>query len=829
MNIRRTLAVLLSITIVSSGNFALLDAYAADSESPAAASNETSSAPSPDSKDSDLSDSTSSKEEPKADAKDVGTEDSGKSKSTEESTNPKNSEETGNEKSVDSVAPRKTTLDIPCIRTLTNGKLAWDPVDFATSYKVYAKSSPSAHWKHIGTTSKTSYRIQYHKDWYYTVKAFSGKAYSKYDSTFTGKYREYQNTNVLIDGDSMASRSYSWVNRSNRLLGYQYTNRATAGSLMVWDSDADKSLVHRAKTQGFKGYDVIILNATNDYHYDVPLGEPDSTDEHTFCGAYNFTLAKIKEQAPYAKVVLCLPSECRNRITDSRCYTTKNQNGNTMADFAEAIRALAKRYQFEIYNPKDAGAVTADNISTTTTDNLHPTVSSSIRISDHFTAFLRRKVLTKNAPVKVSNVKAQTSGKRKIKLTWSRSKEASGYEICIKSGRSYKHLAYTKGTSYNYRKKLKKDKSYSFKVRAYTWEDGIRLYGPYYYGVNTGLVGKKHGVVKRLSISPASVTVKHGSSRRLKVKMKKTSGKKLYGSTKYRWYSSDSSVVSVTSNGTVKGLKMGSATVYCIAHNGVRAAAKVNVSYNSKMNATNIPVLTFHRIVPDDVNEKYYKNNEWVDSEKTFQKELQYIKDNGYHTISMKEYKDWYSGKIELPENSMLLTMDDGYYETYHVAYPIVKKLGLHMTAFIVTGRTGETTATYEHSNAIHYMGMDAVQKIREEYPQFEIQGHSNNMHYMIPDENNINRAAVFSRSYEECLEDIDKQQSKINASVMAYPYGYESADMFMAIMKSPMEMGFGFKYYNYSTRKDFRYNIVRIKITGKTKWKDFVKWVRRY
>ncbi len=782
-------------------------AYAEDAETPSASQGNESSTSAPEQDYSNPSDSS-----PAAGEKDNSNlEDSKGNNSQEENEAVNYSDEentgegSGSVSEFSSESQQKSTLDIPCIRTLTNGKLAWDAVDSAASYKVYTKSSPSAHWKYLGTTSKTSYRIQYHKSWYYTVKAVRGKVYSKYDATFSGKYRDYRNTNVLIDGDAMTSHRSGWINRSSRMLGYRYTNRSTAGSILAWNPDANKSLVHRAKTLGFKGYDVIILNAANDYHYDVPLGTPDSTDETTFCGAYNYTLAKIKEQAPYAKVVLCLPSE----------------SGSTASSYAEAIRTLAKKYQFELYDPKNSGVITKDNTL--------PTVSNNIQISDHFTTFLRKKVLTKDAPVKVSGLKAQTSGKRKIKLSWSLSKKAAGYEICINRSGKYKHLAYTKKPSYNYRKKLKKDKSYSFKVRAYTWQDGVRLYGSYYYAVTTGLSGKKHGVAKKLTVSPASVTVKHGSSRQLKVKMKKTSGKKLYGSTKYRWYSSDSSVVSVTSNGTVKGLKMGSATVYCIAHNGVQAAARVNVSYNSKMNATNIPVLTFHRIVPDDVNEKYYKNNEWVDSEKTFQKELQYIKDNGYRTISMKEYKDWYSGKIELPENSVLLTMDDGYYETYHIAYPIVKKLGLHMTAFIVTGRTGETTATYEHSNAIHYMGMDAVQKIREEYPQFEIQGHSNNMHYMISDENNINRAAVFSRSYEECLEDIDKQQSKINASVMAYPYGYESADMFMAIMKSPMEMGFGFKYYNYSTRKDFRYNIVRIKITGKTQWKDFLKWIRRY
>lgn len=919
MNIRRIFAVLLSIVIAASGNFALMSAYAADSESSAATSTEGSNDSSLGVKDSDLQDSKGSTES----SKNIDTKASGKSNLKEappvsdespEAENEILSEETSDSNPSPGFLPEapsitkvissegrvrlywekvnnadgyiiqrqdsnkgafieigrqgngqgvcysdtkadpsityryriisynksgksmpspevqgKSRLDTPCIRTLRQGSLAWDAVPYATSYKVYAKSSASARWKCIGTTSKTSYKIQYHKSWYYTVKAFRGKVYSKYDATFTGKYREYQNTKVLIDGDSMASKSYSWVNRSSRMLGYQYTNRATAGTLMAWNSDADKSLVHRAKSLGFKGYNVIILSATNDYHYDVPLGKPDSTDDHTFCGAYNYTLAKIKEQAPYAKVILCLPSECRNGEDNARCATTKNQNGDTLTDFKEAIRALAKRYQFEVYDPSASGVITADNISTTTSDNLHPTVSSSTRISDHFTAFLRQKVLTKNAPVKVSNVKVQTSGKRKIKLTWSRTKKAAGYEICIKSGKRYKRLAYTKGTSYSYRKKLQKDKSYSFKVRAYTWEDGVRLYGSYYYAVTTGLTGKKHAVVKKISISPAAVTLKHGSSRQLKVKMKKSKGKKLYGSTKYRWYSSNPSVVSVNSKGVVKGLQMGSATVYCIAHNGVRASAKVNVAYNSKMNAKNIPVLTFHRIVPDDVNEKYYKDNEWVDSEKTFQKELQYIKNNGYRTISLQEYKDWYSGKIELPENSVFLTMDDGYYETYHIAYPIVKKLGLRMTTFIVTGRTGETTATYNHSNAIHYMGMDAVEKIRSEYPKFEIEGHSNNMHYMIPDKNNINRAAVFSRSYEECLEDIDKQQAKLNASVMAYPYGYESADMFMAIMKSPMDMGFGFGHYTYSTRKDFRYNIVRIKISGKTQWKDFLKWVRRY
>lgn len=43
-----------------------------------------------------------------------------------------------------------------------------------------------------------------------------------------------------------------------------------------------------------------------------------------------------------------------------------------------------------------------------------------------------------------------------------------------------------------------------------------------------------------------------------------------------------------------------------------------------------------------------------------FREHLEYLKNNGYKTLTMKEFVNWMYGKIELPEKSVLITVDDG-------------------------------------------------------------------------------------------------------------------------------------------------------------------------
>lgn len=86
-------------------------------------------------------------------------------------------------------------------------------------------------------------------------------------------------------------------------------------------------------------------------------------------------------------------------------------------------------------------------------------------------------------PAKVSSVKASAKSGKKIKLTWKKTYNASGYEIyraTSKKGKYKKIKTITKAKTVSYtNKSLKKGKKYYYKIRAYRLIKGKKVYGSY--------------------------------------------------------------------------------------------------------------------------------------------------------------------------------------------------------------------------------------------------------------------------------------------------------------------------------------------------------------
>ncbi|MGE5629330.1 MAG: polysaccharide deacetylase family protein [Solirubrobacterales bacterium] len=91
-----------------------------------------------------------------------------------------------------------------------------------------------------------------------------------------------------------------------------------------------------------------------------------------------------------------------------------------------------------------------------------------------------------------------------------------------------------------------------------------------------------------------------------------------------------------------------------------------------------IPVLMYHSIGVE-------KGNPIRMPKEQFEKEMKYIKDNGYTTITLKELYDYFDNKKNVPDKAIVITLDDGYEDNYTEAYPILKKYNLKATIFMVT------------------------------------------------------------------------------------------------------------------------------------------------
>ena len=70
-------------------------------------------------------------------------------------------------------------------------------------------------------------------------------------------------------------------------------------------------------------------------------------------------------------------------------------------------------------------------------------------------------------------------------------------------------------------------------------------------------------------------------------------------------------------------------------------------------------------------------------------RQLQWLKDNGYQTVSLLDLMKAKKGKLTLPEKPIVLTFDDGYDDNYFELLPLLKEYGMTATIFMITNKIG--------------------------------------------------------------------------------------------------------------------------------------------
>ena len=105
-------------------------------------------------------------------------------------------------------------------------------------------------------------------------------------------------------------------------------------------------------------------------------------------------------------------------------------------------------------------------------------------------------------------------------------------------------------------------------------------------------------------------------------------------------------------------------------------------------NATEIAVLNYHFFFDSAIGEECTDGN-CMDIQ-NFEKELIFLQQNNYKTLTMDEFTKWMYGEIELPARSVLITIDDGALGTGthngNKLIPTLEKYQAHATLFLITG-----------------------------------------------------------------------------------------------------------------------------------------------
>ncbi len=97
-------------------------------------------------------------------------------------------------------------------------------------------------------------------------------------------------------------------------------------------------------------------------------------------------------------------------------------------------------------------------------------------------------------------------------------------------------------------------------------------------------------------------------------------------------------------------------------------------------------ILTYHAIGRDDEPASAF-----VVQRRMFQRQMRWLRSRGYTILSLAEYREMRRQRRLPPPRSIIVTFDDAYVDTATIAQPILGRLEIPATVFVVTSRAGAT------------------------------------------------------------------------------------------------------------------------------------------
>lgn len=202
-----------------------------------------------------------------------------------------------------------------------------------------------------------------------------------------------------------------------------------------------------------------------------------------------------------------------------------------------------------------------------------------------------------------------------------------------------------------------------------------------------------------------------------------------------------------------------------------------------------IPVLMYHSINNNN------PNNNLILPPDQFKAQMQYLKDNGFNTISLSElYSALKTGK-NVPKKSVAITFDDGYVDNYSYAYPILKDFGFKATIFMITDNVDK------HPN---FLTSAMLKEMSQN--NISIQSHTN--HHVELDKLPFDEQLKELQDSKKFLDSLLNQ----NTDMICYPVGKFNDDTAKAAQASGYKLGFTTKPgYGKLNEGDFSIHRVRI------------------
>ena len=242
-----------------------------------------------------------------------------------------------------------------------------------------------------------------------------------------------------------------------------------------------------------------------------------------------------------------------------------------------------------------------------------------------------------------------------------------------------------------------------------------------------------------------------------------------------------------------KALAGAMAAVMAVAASGGLALgviAAVQADAEAKVeDRIDLPIIMYHGLLKEEK-----RQGQFIISPNLFEQDLRYLQENGYTTVVIADLIAYVQDGKPLPEKPVMLTFDDGYYNNYLYAFPLLKQYNCKMVLSPIGRYTDEYTQNKDtHANYAH-CSWDAVREMMAS-GLVEFQNHSYNLHSIDSGRKGAKKKAVESLvDYRTLMvEDVMKMQTRMREetgytpTAFVYPFGAVSSES-LPILK---ELGF--------------------------------------
>ena len=187
-----------------------------------------------------------------------------------------------------------------------------------------------------------------------------------------------------------------------------------------------------------------------------------------------------------------------------------------------------------------------------------------------------------------------------------------------------------------------------------------------------------------------------------------------------------------------------------------------------KKNQSYITTLAYHRVY--DKDEKCTDPYVCIKKE-SFDKEMKYLSDNNYLTLTMDEMYMYLNGNLQV-EKAVAITLDDGY--LYKSAEDVLEKYNLNATMFVISNHFSDITPFKNLKN-------------------IDIQSHTHHMHrnYVCPGGNQ--GGAILCASKDEIISDLKTSIEKLEVEpiALAFPFYDYNQNAINALKEVGFKMSF--------------------------------------